>query len=137
MHLFFRREGTAGPVGCQACELCERLAVVDPGVVYEDIDGAEVLLDGADELLHIGFAGDIGLYGECAQPYDRGEGYAAERKEILDFIRSHRIENVVFLTTDIHANLINQAFVDRFADPQPIAQEFTSGSWRLVMVSDP
>ena len=26
------------------------------------------MLDGADELLHVGFAGDVGLYGECALP---------------------------------------------------------------------
>lgn len=62
-----------------------------------------------------------------AQPYDRWEGYGAERNEILNFIRSNRIENVVFLTTDLHANLINRVFVDRFADPEAIAQEFITG----------
>jgi hypothetical protein len=56
-----------------------------------------------------------------------GQGYDAERNEVLNFIRSQRIENVVFLTTDVHANLINRVFVDRFADPQPIAQEFITG----------
>jgi alkaline phosphatase D len=62
-----------------------------------------------------------------AQPYDRWEGYGAERNEILNFIRSNRVENVVFLTTDTHANLINRVFVDRFTDPEPIAQEFITG----------
>jgi alkaline phosphatase D len=62
-----------------------------------------------------------------AQPYDRWEGYGAERNEVLNFIRSNRIENVVFLTTDLHANLINRVFIDRFADPETIAQEFTTG----------
>ena len=62
-----------------------------------------------------------------ALPYDRWEGYGAERNEVLNFIRSNRIENVVFLTTDLHGNLINRVFVDRFADPQPIAQEFITG----------
>ena len=40
-------------------------------------------------------------------PYDRWEGYAAERGEILDFISSEGIENVVFLSTDIHAAIVD------------------------------
>lgn len=42
-----------------------------------------------------------------ALPYDRWEGYAAERREILDFIVENEIEGVVWLTTDTHANIIN------------------------------
>jgi alkaline phosphatase D len=60
-------------------------------------------------------------------PYDRWEGYAAERLEILNFIRDNQIENVVFLTADTHANLINQVFVDFFNDPGHIAEEFVTG----------
>jgi phosphodiesterase/alkaline phosphatase D-like protein len=62
-----------------------------------------------------------------ALPYDRWEGYAAERNEILNFIRSNRVSNVVFLSTDIHANLINEVFIDRFRDRATIAQEFVTG----------
>jgi len=62
-----------------------------------------------------------------ALPYDRWEGYAAERAEILNFIRSNSISNVVFLTTDNHANLTNEVFIDRFADPTPIAYEAITG----------
>ncbi len=62
-----------------------------------------------------------------ATPYDRWEGYAAERAEILNFIRANHIENVIFLTTDLHANLINEVFLDRFLDPEPIADEFVTG----------
>jgi phosphodiesterase/alkaline phosphatase D-like protein len=62
-----------------------------------------------------------------ALPYDRWEGYGAERNEILNFIRSNGISNVIFLTTDTHATLVNQVFVDRFGDPAPIAQEFVTG----------
>ena len=62
-----------------------------------------------------------------AQPYDRWEGYGAERNESLNFIRDEGIANVVFLATDIHANLINDVFIDAFADPQPIATEFVTG----------
>jgi alkaline phosphatase D len=48
------------------------------------------------------------------QPYDRWEGYAAERRELLTFLRS-RVENVVFLTTDFHANLINDVRISTFS----------------------
>jgi len=49
-------------------------------------------------------------------PYDRWEGYAAERKEVLDFIRDpdgntlpdDAINNVVFLSTDIHSAIVNE-----------------------------
>jgi len=62
-----------------------------------------------------------------ALPYDRFEGYAAERAELLDFIRTSGIQNVVFLSTDIHANLVNQVVVDTFTAPQPVATEFVTG----------
>jgi len=62
-----------------------------------------------------------------ALPYDRWEGYAAERAELLNFIRDEGIENVVFLATDNHANFTNEVFIDRFLDPQPIAREFVTG----------
>ena len=48
-------------------------------------------------------------------PYDRWEGYAAERTEMLEFIQNpdgnvmtnDHIKNVVFLSTDIHAAIYN------------------------------
>ena len=40
-------------------------------------------------------------------PYDRWEGYAAERTRLLTFLRD-RIRNVVVLTTDTHANLVGE-----------------------------
>jgi alkaline phosphatase D len=40
-------------------------------------------------------------------PYDRWEGFEAERKEILG--RLQPVKNVIFLTTDVHATLINDA----------------------------
>ncbi len=48
-------------------------------------------------------------------PYDRWEGYTAERTEMLEFIRNpdgntmtaDQIENVIFLSTDIHAAIYN------------------------------
>jgi alkaline phosphatase D len=43
-----------------------------------------------------------------ADPYDRWEGYEPERKKVLTFLRAN-VKNVVFLTTDVHANLVNDA----------------------------
>jgi alkaline phosphatase D len=60
-------------------------------------------------------------------PYDRWEGYAAERQEILNFLRDNAVENVIFVAADTHANLINQVFVDAFVDPRPLAWEFVTG----------
>jgi alkaline phosphatase D len=62
-----------------------------------------------------------------ALPYDRWEGYGAERNEILAFIRDNGISNVIFLTTDMHANLISNVFIDRFTAPTPISMEFVTG----------
>ena len=60
-------------------------------------------------------------------PYDRWEGYEAERREIIDFIRDHNIQGVLFLTTDFHATLVNQVFIDRNDDPQPVFDEAVTG----------
>ena len=60
-------------------------------------------------------------------PFDRWEGYAAERNEILNFIRAQSVKNVLFLTTDTHAAIMNEVSVDRFTDPRPIAYEFMTG----------
>jgi phosphodiesterase/alkaline phosphatase D-like protein len=40
-------------------------------------------------------------------PYDRWEGYEAERQRVLTELQS--VKNVVFLTTDVHATLVNDA----------------------------
>jgi phosphodiesterase/alkaline phosphatase D-like protein len=41
-------------------------------------------------------------------PYDRWEGYEAERQRMLRFL-SENVKNVVFLTTDVHATLVGDA----------------------------
>ena len=62
-----------------------------------------------------------------ALPYDRWEGYGAERNEMLNFIRNNGIDNVEFLTTDNHGTLQNQVYIDKFTDPATIAQETITG----------
>jgi alkaline phosphatase D len=48
-------------------------------------------------------------------PYDRWEGYGAARTDILEFIEFNAIPNVIFLSTDIHAAIVN----DGVANPGP------------------
>jgi phosphodiesterase/alkaline phosphatase D-like protein len=43
-----------------------------------------------------------------ALPYDRWEGYEAERSALLHYLAAN-VDNAVFLTTDVHANLVNDA----------------------------
>jgi alkaline phosphatase D len=43
-----------------------------------------------------------------ALPYDRWEGYESERQEVLTHLRDN-VSNVIFLTTDVHANMVNDA----------------------------
>jgi len=62
-----------------------------------------------------------------AEPYDRWEGYAAERRAILSYIRDNEIENVVFLTTDFHANVFGPVRMDPFNDVEPVAYEAIAG----------
>jgi alkaline phosphatase D len=49
-----------------------------------------------------------------ANPYDRWEGYAAERHTVLTELQD--VKNVVFLSTDVHATLVNDA---RFQTLEP------------------
>jgi alkaline phosphatase D len=43
-----------------------------------------------------------------ALPYDRWEGYEAERSALLHYLAAN-VKNAVFLTTDVHANMVNDA----------------------------
>jgi alkaline phosphatase D len=61
-----------------------------------------------------------------ALPYDRWEGYNAERKRLLADLAS--VKNVVFLTTDTHANLIGEVRTSTF-DP---AGPGNTGIWEVV-----
>ena len=40
-------------------------------------------------------------------PYDRWEGFEAERQHVLRELQS--VKNVIFMTTDVHATLVNDA----------------------------
>jgi alkaline phosphatase D len=51
-------------------------------------------------------------------PYDRWEGYAAERRSLLTFLQA-RVRNLVFLTTDFHANMVNNVRLGTFEEEGP------------------
>jgi len=61
-----------------------------------------------------------------ALPYDRWEGYAAEREKLLRFLQAN-VENVIFLTTDTHANLVNEIRYRTLGGTPE-----TSGMWEVV-----
>ena len=59
-----------------------------------------------------------------ALPYDRWEGYAAERTKLLEFLRNN-VENPIFLTTDVHANLVNDARLKTLESGGPVDSGIT------------
>jgi alkaline phosphatase D len=61
-----------------------------------------------------------------ALPYDRWEGFAAERARVIDVLRS--VRNVVLLTTDMHAHVIGEVRTDTFAPGGPVG----TGIWEVV-----
>ena len=58
-----------------------------------------------------------------ALPYDRWEGYAAERRTVIDALR--KLRNVVVLTTDTHANLVGDIRLQTLEAGGPIASGIT------------
>ena len=61
-------------------------------------------------------------------PYDRWEGYAAERVQLLTFLRTH-VRNLIFLTTDFHANMVNTVRIGTFPEEGP---SIDTGFWDVV-----
>jgi phosphodiesterase/alkaline phosphatase D-like protein len=65
-----------------------------------------------------------------ALPYDRWEGYEAERKRVLHALQNAGVKNVVFLTTDTHANLVNVVRYSTLETETPVNspyKEFVTG----------
>jgi phosphodiesterase/alkaline phosphatase D-like protein len=54
-----------------------------------------------------------------ALPYDRWEGYEAERQKLLTYLKAN-VKNIIFLTTDVHANLVNDARLKTFEEGGPV-----------------
>jgi phosphodiesterase/alkaline phosphatase D-like protein len=66
-----------------------------------------------------------------ALPYDRWEGYEAERQKLLTFLKAN-VKNVVFLTTDTHANLYNDARFSTFPEENNGGGPVDSGIKEMV-----
>ena len=62
-----------------------------------------------------------------ALPYDRWEGYAAERERLLRFLQAN-VKNVLFLTTDTHANFVNEVRLSTLGPAGPVG----TGMWEVV-----
>ena len=59
---------------------------------------------------------------------DRYEGYAAERAELLNFIQTKAIENVVFITADFHVMMVNNLLYQKTVDGTPIRTR----TWEII-----
>lgn len=110
------------PFGC-------REAIADPGRTLlgaaQKAAFKQALLDSAATFKFV--VSEVPIQQYYLWPYDRWEGYAAERDEMLGFIRDHAIKGVIFLSGDAHMNLMNDVYIDKFTDPAPIAYEAISG----------
>lgn len=67
---------------------------------------------------------NLGLLGAS----DRFEGYAAERTELLDFLRTNDIDNVVFLAADLHGTVVNDLFYQR----EPFGEQVPVNAFEIV-----
>ncbi|MDX6701494.1 MAG: hypothetical protein QOF26_1720 [Baekduia sp.] len=61
---------------------------------------------------------EVPIQGLYWDPYDRWEGYGAERRSLLTFLH-RRVKNLIFLTTDFHANMINDVRLSSFGESGP------------------
>jgi alkaline phosphatase D len=114
------------------------LGPVDPACLAHVLDPTRTML-GAEQLAWLKTAlsesdarwklivNEVPMTEIFVLPYDRWDGYAAERTDILSHIRDNSIENVVFLTTDIHANVGSRVYVNIDQDTDPVAYEVIAG----------
>jgi phosphodiesterase/alkaline phosphatase D-like protein len=120
---YLERFGLPGPPsGCRDAIVSRSRTLLGP--VQKDLFTAALLASTAKFKFVIN---EVPIQQFYLLPYDRWEGYSAEREELLTFIRANHIANVIFLTTDTHATLFNEVFLDRFTDPEPIAYEAIVG----------
>jgi alkaline phosphatase D len=59
---------------------------------------------------------------------DQWDGYAAERRELLEFVLANKVQNLVPLTGDIHSFFTGTATVDGSDTGTPVCGEFVGGS---------
>ncbi len=85
----------------------------------------EVLKNDLLQAQHNGITWKFVVVGEPIQNFgiinaeDRFEGYAAERTELLKFIRGGGIDNVVFITADFHGTIVNNLAYQELSASDP------------------
>ncbi len=60
--------------------------------------------------------------------FDRYEGYAQERADVLEFIRDHDIRNVVFIAADIHGTIVNNLTYTR----EVLGEQIPVDAWEIT-----
>jgi phosphodiesterase/alkaline phosphatase D-like protein len=99
--------------------------------------GAAQLADLKDDLLAAQASGVTWKFVAVPEPIqnlgivgapDRFEGYAAERTVLLKFIDDNEIDNVVFLSADVHGTLVNNLTYQNFVGLPQIA----TGAWEIT-----
>ena len=109
-------------------EECQR-AWLDPAASMLGAEQKQFLVDrlqNSDATWKI-VATSVPMQALLFDPYDRWEGFPAERREVLEFIRDNEIPNVVFLSTDLHANVFGPVRIDPFDGAPPVAYEAIVG----------
>lgn len=112
----------APPPGCRAALTHPTRTML--GAVQKALLGAALLQSNATWKVIVNETPIRELF---ANPYDRWEGYAAERKQLLNFISASGVKNVVFVTGDLHGNIITDVPRSIFTEPAPVTKEFIAG----------
>lgn len=60
--------------------------------------------------------------------FDRYEGYARERADVLEFIRERDIRNVVFIAADIHGTIVNNLTYTR----EVLGEQIPVDAWEIT-----
>ena len=68
------------------------------------------------------------MLGGAYYTYDNWQGYPQEREELLTHIRDQKIDDVVFVTGDIHTFIAGDVRTEHRATGDTVAIEFVGGS---------
>jgi phosphodiesterase/alkaline phosphatase D-like protein len=112
----------APPAGCLAALARPEASMLGPEQLRRFLDAL-----GSSTATFKFVVSEVAISPLLAAPYDRWEGYGAERATVLSFIRERNIPNVFFLTADLHANLSQDVKINRFTETQGVAREFITG----------
>lgn len=113
-------------------------AVRDPGRTLLGADQKQWLKDGlaASQAMFKIIVNEVPMQQFYALPYDRWEGFEAERLEVLSYIDQNDINGVFFVTTDTHATIGNPT-CDVTLDETTGDYVCDRGKWPLELISGP